>query len=113
MKKILTLALAVFVSVGAYSSPHYAPPGHSFYHAPHHHHSFWGRGGNHFWPGFAGAFVGSLIAPTYRAPAPVVVASPGPYIVNSRVWVPGHYEDRLQPNGTIVRIWIPGYLQTY
>ena len=111
MKKILAVVVAcatLFTIAGPGPGPHHGPIGHPPAHH-HHHHSAWGRGGSHFWPGFTGALVGSLIAPP-PPPAPVVVvpAAPGPYI-SSRVWIAGHYEDRLQPNGTVVRIWIPGY----
>ena len=27
------------------------------------------------------------------------------------VWVPGHYETQLQPNGTSILVWVPGHYE--
>lgn len=66
---------------------HAAPPHHR------HHHSVWGRGGSHFWPGFVGGLVGSTILGT----ASIVAASPPPPAVIAaprRVWIPPVYGER-------------------
>ena len=98
---------------------------------PRHDGSFWGRGGRNFWPGFTGALVGGLVANTV-APRPVVVTTPTvvatpvvttPTVVTTtpvvttpvttvqNVWVEGRYVDTVQPNGTVIRQWIPGHYE--
>ena len=60
-----------------------------------HHHSYWGRGGSNFWPGFAGGLVGSMIwrplpppPPPVVVQPPVVVPAPAPVVVPTPVVVP-------------------------
>ena len=53
--------------------------------------------------------LGYVIGSTIVRPSPVVVTQP--IVVRpteTTVWEDGHYEDQLQPNGTIVRVWVPG-----
>ena len=77
----------------------------------HHHHSVWGRGGSHFWPGFTGGLVGSLLAPAIVPPPP----PPRPVVYVNQVWVPPVYETRpvYDSYGRIIRyeqvIVVPGY----
>ena len=96
----------------------------------HHHGSFWGRGGSHFWPGFVGGVIGGALtssiyptttvvtAPVYTTP---IVSTPvyttptvttAPVYTTQQVWVPGAYVDQVQPNGTVVRVWQPGHYET-
>jgi hypothetical protein len=49
-------------------------------------------------------------ATTVVAPAPVVVA-PAPVYQTQNVWVEGRYVDQVQPNGTVVRTWVPGHYE--
>ena len=93
---------------------------------PHHyhHHSGWGHGGRHFWPGFVGGVVGGVLTDAIIGPrvittpvvaAPVVTTAPvvaTPVYTTQQVWVPGTYVDQLQPNGTVVRIWQPGHYES-
>lgn len=80
MKKLLVTMALVCSALCAFGQ-HYGPRVH---HAPmhyHHHHSYWGHAGSHFWPGFTAGIVGGIIGttiarPTYVAPAPVVVQQP-------------------------------------
>jgi hypothetical protein len=71
-------------------------------HHRHHHHSII--------PFTIGALTGytfsQLISPqpkTVVVQQPIVVAP-----TQTTIWEPGHYEDQIQPNGTIIRVWIPG-----
>lgn len=84
MKKLITIAACIMACV-VLGHP---GPGPRMHH--HHHYSIWGRGGSHFWPGFTGGLVGSLIAPAVvpPPPPPVVVAAP------QRVWIPPVYGER-------------------
>jgi hypothetical protein len=44
-------------------------------------------------------------------PASVAYMPASPYVPcprNGSVWVPGHYVEQVQPNGTVLRIWQPG-----
>lgn len=116
---------------------HRAPVHHGHHHH-HRHHSGWGRGGRNFWPGFLGGVAAGIVAdsvinrpttvitttpvmvaPTpVVTPAPVVVAQPAPVVVTpapvyqtQNVWVEGRYVDQVQPNGTMVRTWVPGHYE--
>lgn len=122
MKKIL-IAIAALVAVTCVAAPHHPPARHRapvVHRGPsprpalmphhHHHHSVWGRGGSHFWPGFAGSLVGSLLAPAVVSPPP-----PRPVVYVNKVWVPPVYEIRpvYDTYGRIIRyeqvIIVPGY----
>lgn len=136
-KMLTTAVVAGFACVAmcgaAFAGPrggHHHPgprPAHHFRPAPmhHHHHSFWGRGGRHFWPGFAGGVVGGVVGgvlyDTVVTPAPVVVTTPTvvtttPVVATTvstvqNVWVEGRYVDQVQANGTVVRVWQPGHYE--
>lgn len=101
----------------------------------HHHHHHHCRAGA-FVGGVVGGMVGGLIynsvAPrsavvsspvvvqsspvVVSAPAPVVV-QPAPVVVNQpvyqtqNVWVEGAYQDQVQANGTVMRVWVPGHYE--
>lgn len=134
-KMILTVGLAVFAT-SLFAGPHrggrgpvgrhHVAPRHHHHH--HHHHSTWGRGGRHFWPGFAGGVVGGIIGRTLTcssttvvttptvvsAPAVVttpVVVTPQPVATVQSVWVEGRYVDQVQANGTLLRVWQPGHYE--
>lgn len=91
----------------------------------HHHHSSWGHGGRNFWPGFVGGVIGgaltSSIYPTTTVVTAPVVSTPiytTPTIITApiyttpvQVWIPGRYIDQVQPNGTIVRVWVAGHYE--
>jgi len=53
---------------------------HGGFHGGHHHYSAWGRGGSHFWPGFAGGLVSGALWGAYYRPyyytTPVVYSTP-------------------------------------
>lgn len=53
-----------------------------------------------------GYTVSQIIAPQ---PKPIVVQQPIAVTpTQTLVWEPGHYENQIQPNGTILSVWIPG-----
>ena len=96
-----------------------------FHHGPHHYHS-WGRGGRHFWPGFAGGVIGGVVGgviydslrPTTYVTTPTIVTTPtvvttpvvtAPAATVQNVWVEGRYVDQVQANGTVIRVWQPGH----
>lgn len=101
---------------------------------PHYRHHYdcgdwWGRGGRNFWPGFVGGLVGGatvaaiannstvvqqpvVVQPTVTQPVVIqqqTVATPVTQVQN--VWVDGRYVDQVQPNGTVVRTWVPGHYE--
>ena len=90
----------------------------------HHHHSGWGHGGRHFWPGFVGGVVGGVLTDAIIGPrvittpvvtTPVVTTAPvvaTPVYTTRQVWIPGGYIDQIQPNGTVIRVWQPGHYET-
>ena len=90
----------------------------------HHHHSGWGHGGRHFWPGFVGGVVGGVLTDAIIGPrvvttpvvtAPIVTTAPvvaTPVYTTQQVWVPGTYVDQVQVNGTIVRVWVAGHWES-
>lgn len=142
MKKKIAVVIVMALSAGMlFARPHGGHRGpkrdfrgakmhHRSHHRPHHphHHSGWGRGGRNFWPGFAGAFVGGVVANTIVRPTVVttpvvttpVVTTPivttpvvtQPVYTTQQVWVPGAYVDQVQPNGTVIRVWQPGHYET-
>ena len=99
------------------------PPRHFHYLPPPHHHHYYA----YVSPlaGLAvGTFIGAAIASTANrtvvvqqptviqqpvVTAPVVTVPVVQQLV--QVWVPGHYEDQLQANGTTIRIWVPGHYE--
>lgn len=82
---------------------------------PHPKHDAWGKGGRNFWPGFVGGIIGAAVAPTPSPPATTVIvtqpAPPPPPPGHVRVWVSGRYVDEVQPNGIVVRRWVPGHYE--
>lgn len=60
---------------------------------------------------FVTGLVGGYIASTIinQPTKTVVVSTSQPVVVSpAYVWVEGHYEDRVQSNGTVIRVWVPG-----
>ena len=124
--KVLALVGATVLSAGVFARPYGGwRPGPVPMHV-HHHGSYWGRGGRHFWPGFVGGVVGGAIigsalsrpAVVVQQPAvvtqPVVVQQPvvtTPVTQVQTVWVEGRYIDQVQPNGVVVRVWSPGHYE--
>ena len=64
---------------------------------------------------FQNPYITSYILSDILKPTPPVVVSPTPIVVQQppvMIWKPGHYENRVQPNGVILRVWVPGqYVQ--
>ena len=126
MKRLVMIAcvLAACCTVARPGPFRPAPPPRHFHHLPppHHHHC-------HAYvsplAGLAvGTFIGAAIASTANrtvvvqqptviqqpvVTAPVVTVPVVQQLV--QVWVPGHYEDQLQANGTTIRIWVPGHYE--
>ena len=143
-KKMIVVVCAIgAMTLGAFAGPHGGPggPGGGFRGGPGpamrgggpRHHSGWGHGGEHFWPGFVGGVVGGVVGSTLVAPPPrpVVVAPAAPVVVApaalvvvttptvvtsvtqvQNVWVEGRYVDQVQANGTVVRVWQPGHYES-
>lgn len=119
-KLILIMIIAVCSVSNVFAGPHsirpefriprrvpvkHAPVNH--HHHRHHHHHHHHR--HHLTPYVVGALTGLAITRAIAYPTPVVVQQP--IVVRPTktvVWEDGHYEDQVQPNGTIVRIWVPG-----
>ncbi len=107
---------------------HHGPRPGGFHRGPHHYHS-WGRGGRHFWPGFAGGVIGGVVGgviydslrPTTYVTTPTIVTTPtvvtttpvvtAPAATVQNVWVEGRYVDQVQANGTVIRVWQPGHYE--
>ena len=83
---------------------------------PHHyhHHSGWGHGGRHFWPGFVGGVVGGVLTDAIIGPRVIttpVVAAPvvttpvvtTPVYTTQQVWVPGTYVDQINDSPLVDR----------
>lgn len=112
MKKlIVTLTVMISLFACAHHHGYHAGYGPRVAYAHHHHHHHSG----YFWGGVAGGLVASTIYNSlYR---PTVVATPvitTPVVVQpaNQVWIPGQYVDQVQANGTVIRVWRPGYYQT-
>ena len=126
MKRLVTIAcvLAACCTVARPGPFRPAPPPRHFHHLPppHHHHCH-----TYISPlaGLAvGTFIGAAIASTANRTVvvqqPTVIQQPvvtAPVVTVPvvqqpvQVWVPGHYEDQLQANGTTIRIWVPGHYE--
>ena len=121
MKRLATIAcvLAACCTVARPGPFRPAPPPRHFHHLPppHHYHC-------HAYvsplAGLAvGTFIGAAIASTANRTVvvqqPTVIQQPvvtAPVVQQPvQVWVPGHYEDQLQANGTTIRIWVPGHYE--
>lgn len=118
MKKILIIVVMMVSAISLVARPkpnrihrpgpvhrpvhHHHTPKHVHHsHRHHHHHSIV--------PIVAGAITGYVIGKTITQPAPVVVTQP--IVVRPTetvIWEEGHYEDQVQANGTIIRVWVPG-----
>ena len=126
MKRLVMIAcvLAACCTVARPGPFRPAPPPRHFHHLPppYHHHC-------HAYvsplTGLAvGTFIGAAIASTANRTVvvqqPTVIQQPVvtvpvvtvPVVQQPvQVWVPGHYEDQLQANGTTIRIWVPGHYE--
>ena len=148
-KKLIVAVGTAALAIGAFAGPHgfRGGPGgfrggprpggfhhgprlvmhHGFHHGPHHYHS-WGRGGRHFWPGFAGGVIGGVVGgviydslrPTTYVTTPTIVTTPtvvttpvvtAPAATVQNVWVEGRYVDQVQANGTVIRVCQPGHYE--
>lgn len=85
--------------------PVHHKPVHRVYHHHHPHHI------HNMYPLMTGLIGGYLVSTVINRPQPVV--QPQPVVLRpGYVWQDGHYEDQLQANGTVVRVWVPGrYIQ--
>lgn len=103
--KLIMIALISCIIGNTYARPRPMP---RIVHRPpirhhHHHHR------HHLTPYVVGALTGLAITRAITSPALIVVQQP--IVVRPTktvVWEDGHYEDQVQANGTIVRIWVPG-----
>ena len=149
-KKLIVAVGTAVLAIGAFAGPHGFHGGHGgfrggprpggfhhgprpvmhhgFHRGPHHYHS-WGRGGRHFWPGFAGGVIGGVVGgviydslrPTTYVTTPTIVTTPtvvtttpvvtAPAATVQNVWVEGRYVDQVQANGTVIRVWQPGHYE--
>ena len=128
MKKVIILFVVALMIGGAWARPFHARPARIHHSHSHHHHSGGVAAGI-----IGGALVGGLIydairprttivetspvvvaqpAPVVVQPAPVVVAQPAPVYETRQVWVEGAYQQQVQPNGTMVQVWIPGHYES-
>jgi hypothetical protein len=108
-KTLLTLALVAT----AVAAPVQKAEARGFHHHGgfHHCHGGWGRGGRHFWGGFAGGVVGGLVGGWVRPyyTSPVVVSTPyyttptvvtTPTVISTPTYTPAPV---VQPQQTVVR----------
>lgn len=146
-KKLIVVVGTAVLAIGAFAGPrgphrgpggfhhgprpggfHHGPRPGGFHHGPHRYHS-WGRGGRHFWPGFAGGVIGGVVGgviydslrPTTYVTTPTIVTTPtvvtttpvvtAPAATVQNVWVEGRYVDQVQANGTVIRVWQPGHYE--
>lgn len=117
-KILLALSMALLTALPVFARPghggsrihhgarHRPPPArvHHHHHPVHHHHHPVHRHyhrGSHFWPAFAGSFVGNVISTSIVSPR----------YVTEEVWVEGRYIDQIQSDGTIIRVWQPGHFE--
>ena len=121
MKKLLFTISAVAIAACAFAAPFHRPGPRPIHRPPprvyHHHHHH--NPAPYFWSGVVGGVLGSTLIQAVR-PAPVIVTAPTPQpavIIQSptipkQVWIEGRYEDRVQPNGVIIKVWVPGHWVT-
>ena len=112
-----------------------APPPRHFHHLPHSYHHYYHTYVSPLTVFTVGTFVGAVIAntdsKTIVVQQPTVIQRPvvtvpivqQPTVIQRpvvtvpivqqpvQVWVPGHYEDQLQANGTKICIWVPGHYE--
>lgn len=121
MKRLVTIAcvLAACCTVARPGPFRPAPPPRHFHHLPppHHHHC------HAYVSPLAGLAVGTFIGAAIASTANRTVVVQQPTVIQQpvvtvpvvqqpvQVWVPGHYEDQLQANGTTIRIWVPGHYE--
>lgn len=123
MKKITIITLFILSSVSLLAKPvrHKAPvrhhrhgPVHVHHRNPPRYHHYKHRHST-FWPGFVGGIVGGIVTDAIVS-RPVVTTTPivaiTPVVTTRQVWVDGHYTNKVMPNGTVVRVWQPGYYKT-
>lgn len=124
LKTSLLIASIMFTCIG-FAGPrpmhrsHHRPAPRIHHHPPVHHHRHVHRPHHHHSPiipivsGVVGGMIANAIVnsttPTVIDTTPVVVQST-PVVVRgvNTVWQPGHYENQVQPNGTVIRVWVPG-----
>ena len=85
---------------------HHRPIRHSPNHVHHGHRYYY----HSIIPFTIGALTGYTVSQLI-APQPKTVVVQQPIVVaptQTTIWEPGHYEDQIQPNGTIIKVWIPG-----
>ena len=95
------------------------PPPRHFHHLPpphhHHYHAYVSPLAGLAVGTFVGAAIASTANRTVVVQQPTVIQQPvvtAPVVQQLvQVWVPGHYEDQLQANGTTIRIWVPGHYE--
>ena len=95
------------------------PPSRHFHHLPHSYYHYYHTYVSPLTVFTVGTFVGAVIAntdsKTIVVQQPTVIQRPVvtvPIVQQPvQVWVPGHYEDQLQANGTKMRIWVKGHYE--
>ena len=121
MKRLVMIAcvLAACCTVARPGPFRPAPPPRHFHHLPppHHHHC------HAYVSPLAGLAVGTFIGAAIASTANRTVVVQQPTVIQQpvvtvpvvqqpvQVWVPGHYEDQIQANGTTIRIWVPGHYE--
>lgn len=129
MKRLIMTA-CVLASCYAIARPgpfrHASPPRH-FHHLPppHHYHYHYHHSCISPWVGLiVGTFVGAAIAnsvnntvvvqqPVVAAPVVTTPIVTAPVVVQpTQVWIEGRYVDQVQPNGSVLRVWVPGHYET-
>ena len=126
MKRLVMIAcvLAACCTVARPGPFRPAPPPRHFHHLPppHHYHC------HAYVSPLAGLAVGTFIGAAIASTANRTVVVQQPTVIQQpvvtvpvvtvpvvqqpvQVWVPGHYEDQLQANGTTIRIWVPGHYE--
>lgn len=121
MKRLVMIAcvLAACCTVARPGPFRPVPPPRHFHHLPPPHHHYCHAYISPLAGIAVGTFVGAVIASTANRTVvvqqPTVIQQPVvtmPVVQQpAQVWVPGHYEDQLQANGTTIRIWVPGHYE--
>ena len=122
MKRLVMIAcvLAACCTVARPGPFRPAPPPRHFHRLPpsHHHHC------HTYISPLAGLVVGTFVGAAIASTASKTVVVQQPTVIQHpvvtvpvvqqpvQVWVPAHYEDRLQANGTVLRVWVPGHYET-
>ena len=71
----------------------------------------WGWGPSICIGGFFGALFGWILGT--QTPRPVVVVAPSPPLPMCQREVPGHWEQRWNPQGFYERMWVPRYVESF